>query len=435
MIDAMAATPPLAFVPSSAPIAQTMAERFGMANQQFQSEADDALFQERLGQLDLLDSAAFASADYLLEWLVKGVLVKGQPAIFGGPKKSLKTSLLIDLALALGTPRGGIRASFLGKFDVPAPIQVGLFSGESGQHTVQETARRVCRARGIELERSGVRWGFNLPRLRNDIDLRVLRHRIEQYGLQVVILDPLYLSLVGGTSQLDAANLFHMGPVLADVANVCLEAGATPILAHHARKARLSPQERWQPLDLDDLAYAGITEFARQWLLVSRREAYQPGTGSHQLWLQVGGSAGFSGLWGLDVQEGTVDEHFGGRRWQVHVKTVDEALQAKRELVEQRKTAGKRNVREDLERKIVSALERCGPMNKTAIAREVKRSNAIVGPALDDLVEAGVLERGVYKQKYGQTCEQFVLVKKLSTDTVTVDQSDSDSDSQTDSSE
>jgi len=435
MSDTIISTPTVPFVSSTASPAQDLAARFREANQQAQRDEVDPLFLERLGQLALLDSAAFANADYRLEWLVKGILVKGQPAVFGGPKKSLKTSLLIDLAMALGTPHVGIRAPFLGKFDVPSPIRVGMFSGESGQHTVQETARRVCQARGIDLARSGVLWGFNLPRLRDTMDLRVLRHLIEQHALQAVILDPLYLSLVGGGSQLDSANLFHVGPVLADVASICLEAGATPILAHHARKNRVTPQERWQPLDLDDLAYAGITEFARQWLLVSRREAYQPGTGLHQLWLQVGGSAGFSGLWGLDVEEGTVNEDFRGRRWRVAVKTVQETSQEKEELKERRKTASKRNVREELERKIVDVLRRWGDMTQNKIAQELQRSNANVGSALTELVETGVLVKVPVKVGNGQTHEGYRLAKGPSDEMSPDDQPDPDSGSRTGSSD
>jgi hypothetical protein len=70
---------------------------------------------------------------------------------------------------------------------------------------------------------------------------------------------------------------------------------------------------------LDQLAFAGIGEFARQWVLVNRRKAYQPGFGNHELMLAVGGNAGHSGCWEVTVNEGVLDTEFEGKRSQVGV--------------------------------------------------------------------------------------------------------------------
>ena len=45
--------------------------------------------------LDLIDSRALLDADLDQEWHVERILVRGQPAVLGGAKKTLKTSVLV----------------------------------------------------------------------------------------------------------------------------------------------------------------------------------------------------------------------------------------------------------------------------------------------------------------------------------------------------
>jgi replicative DNA helicase len=276
----------------------------------------------------LLSSAEFASASYRLDWLVRKLLVMGQPCILGGPKKSLKTNLLVDLAISIGT---GTPA--LGVFQVPTPRRVALISGETGEPTLQETFFRVCSAKGVERASANVWWDFRLPQLAEPEELAELANGLRERSIEVVLIDPLYLCLLSGeTGQgIEASNMFKMGPLLLRVARACQRVGATPILAAHARKFRQG-QSPHDPMDLEDLAFAGIQEFARQWLLVNRREPYQPGTGGHRLWLSSGGSAGHGNTWGLDINEGVLDDDFRGRTWEV--KVIEQAA-----VYEQRKQA------------------------------------------------------------------------------------------------
>lgn len=277
--------------------------------------------------LGLIDSATFFGTKYELRWHVEDILVAGQPCVIGGPKKTLKTSFLLALAIALATG-----TDFLGKFRVPKAIKVGFFSGESGPATIQETALRICRAVGVEPgELDGIVWGFKLPQLSTEEHLEVLARAIVERGLQVVIIDPLYLCLISaapGTRRLDPANLFDMGPLLMQVTETCIKAGATPVLIHHFKKNREAP---YDTPELEDLAFAGIQEFARQWVLFGRREKYEPGTGLHKLWMTVGGSAGHSGDWGIDVAEGQMGADFQGRVWDVSVCRASEVRSEQRE--------------------------------------------------------------------------------------------------------
>jgi hypothetical protein len=148
-------------------------------------------------RLSVISSEEFASTRYKRDWLVEGVLVEGQPAVWGGPKKALKNSTQVDLCVALGTPVEYGPGLFLGHFKVPKPRRIAIFSGESGEHKLQETALRVALSRGLDLAKLHIHWGFTLPRVTCESDLEEIRGLIERHRFEVVIIDPLYLSLPG----------------------------------------------------------------------------------------------------------------------------------------------------------------------------------------------------------------------------------------------
>jgi replicative DNA helicase len=232
--------------------------------------------------------------------------------VIGGPKKTLKTSILLDMAISLATG-----SPFLGHFPVPDPVRVAVYSGEGGRSNLQETARRICAAKDISLEICDILWSFQLPRLTVPDDLNVLHRQLREAQAEVVFLDPLYLCLLGTGQTVSTYNLSEVGPILSRFADCCLEAGTTPVIVHHATK---TGSKRSGLLDLDDLAFVGIGEFARQWVLLNRREDYQMGSGEHSLTMAVGGSAGHSGAWQVDVCEGVLGKRLESRDWKVDVK-------------------------------------------------------------------------------------------------------------------
>src|SRR5262249_56258761 len=100
--------------------------------------------------------------------------------------------------------------------DVERPTRTAVISGESGQHTLQETALRVCRAKGVRLDDADCLWIFDLPQLANASDIEALRQGLKEQEGKGLILDPPYLCLLarGQASGLEPAHRSCVRPLL-----------------------------------------------------------------------------------------------------------------------------------------------------------------------------------------------------------------------------
>ncbi len=339
-------------------------------------------------ELELIDSAAFAAASYRREFLVGGVIVARQPCIIGGSQKTLKTSIAVDLAYSLGTA-----TRFLNKFDVPQARRVAVISGESGEATLQDTATRIAHSRGRLLGDALVYWGFKLPQLGINEHLQAIRKAVDDHGIEVVIIDPAYLCMLRGEngSSVNFANLFEVGSLLLKVSQVFAGADCTPIILHHESKGAMNVRQN-APMELQHLSMSGFAEWARQWLLISRREAYEHGTGRHKLWMNIGGSAGHGGLWAVDVNEGQLGEDFGGRKWEVAVNTQSEA---KSSVAAEKLEKHQRQILEALEEFPDGATEK-----QLRVAAKLNPAN--FKPAVEAMKEQGILVECEIKSDRGK---------------------------------
>jgi AAA domain len=278
-----------------------------------------------------ITSRELADGDFRIDWLVDYLLAAGQPGVIGAFAKSMKTTIAIALALALGTG-----TAFLGKFNVRRKVRVAVLSGESGKWVIQETARRIAKSMGINLADADVLWGFDLPQLANLMDLAELERGLKAAGVDVVIIDPLYLCLLSGDIGADASkNVYEMGPHLLAISRRCLEIGVTPVFIHHSNRSI----KVGEPMELQHLSGAGVAEFVRQWILLNRDTAYV-GDGIHKIWMTVGGSAGQGGLYLLRIDEGTAQSE-GGRHWDVEVLSATEAKKERKETKKEKSDSEK----------------------------------------------------------------------------------------------
>jgi hypothetical protein len=271
----------------------------------------------------LFSAAELNSGQYETRYLIPGLLAAGQPGGIFGAFKTLKTSIAADLliSLASGTP-------FLGQFPVPTPGRVLFLSGESGLPALQSIVRRICQERGLSLESlDNFLLSTDLPRLDRPTDVAALKRLVKKEKPVCVVIDPAYLAMGGDKSR----NLFAVGSLLHPLAELCESTGCTVLVVHHCKRSN----KLGDPATLDDIAWSGFAEFAGQWLLLSRRRQFDPGTGHHELWLTAGSRAGHHGLWEVDVEEGVVNRLGAAktptpatraRCWKTAVRTVESAL-------------------------------------------------------------------------------------------------------------
>ena len=191
---------------------------------------------------------------------------------------------------------------------------------------------RIAKQRGVDLASADLYFGFKLPQIGNWEDVEAVGAMMIETKADVLIVDPAYLCLLDGDAVVhrQASNVMDMGPILRRLTEVGELTDSAVILCHHCRKSPTEGRNRYDPPELEDLAMAGFAEWARQWILVGRRERFEPGTGSHKLWLNVGGSVGMSGCWPVDIEEGVLADDFTGRTWDVSVGSMDEAREERR---------------------------------------------------------------------------------------------------------
>ncbi|EAQ78721.1 AAA family ATPase [Blastopirellula marina] len=254
-----------------------------------------------------------------LKWLLPNMLAQNEPAVIVGPSKSMKTSITVDLCAAFAS--GG---KFLGQFAVQRAYRVGYVSSTLERKSLFDLARRWSDANGAASKPlDNLFWALSIDDSTDPANLPQLRDWISKHQLEVVVIDTLRLTSTGKRTQ--AAQL-------RDLVRCCMDAGATPILCCQSCKAIKS----------GTLEGTGVTDhldFARQWMLVQRRQNYLPGSGQHRLRLTLGGNAGQGGEWGVDINEGRLEDPTG-RRWNVTLRDVDslvvETVACEAQALEQR---------------------------------------------------------------------------------------------------
>ena len=288
---------------------------------------------ETYGIDEPLSSVQLDKADFTTEYLIEGVLPALQPCAIAGASKGMKTSTAIDGALSIANA-----CKYLGKFWVPEPKRVLFLSAESGEATIQETARRIAKAKGLGAlsKDKNVTWGFWVPEAKNAEKCEILEYQLDKYQPDVCFIDPLYMVLDGE----DAANYSMNGRAIMSLANRCIDRNCTPVMIDHVKRSSENARN-FQQLELEDVSGAGKAESFRSWILLGRREKFDPEVPRHRLWLSVGGSAGHHGGYAVDIAEDR--DEAGNRTWDVEVRSASEARSEAMQEAETAKQEAKAN--------------------------------------------------------------------------------------------
>ncbi|WP_404309462.1 AAA family ATPase [Neorhodopirellula lusitana] len=306
-----------------------------------------------------------------VDWLIPNILSRHEPAILGGPEKSMKTSLAADLAvsIAAGSP-------FLGSIEPGAKENVFFLSAEIRQRSLDDLFRRIVSARGVDLEPGSIQSSSETIRFDNTANLAWLGRILEKNDTGVFFLDPAYLSFSGD----GAENLMKQGERFQALNKVCRDNGTTLVMLHHTKAIDPRTGGTYRPTKLGDLSWSGYKEFARQWLLINRRGEYDY-KGNHRLWLTAGGSTGHSGLYGVDIAEGLLPN----RTWITSLTSGDEATEKDRRCRE----AGRQQRADDAEaganRKLMESLSHSESRTKRELNVRTRQQTELLAM----MVEAG----------------------------------------------
>lgn len=324
-----------------------------------------------------VDSTTFDKMSFASKWIIPGILKVEQPCIVCGPSKAMKTTCAVEVAVSVASGM-----DLWNKYPTEQH-NVALMSAESGAETLQETARRISVSKGLTLSglSSSLFWAFRAPNITANDHLASLRGFIEEHNIKVLVVDPLYMAMGNIGDRVN--NQFGVGHDLSGLAELVAQTKVTPMICGHTPKNTPVGIE----LDLQYIAHAGFGQWFRQWFLVNRRTAFDSSLpGKHELFINYGGSAGHSGAWAVDIDEGLIES---GRHWEYRIRSTGEFRAEKKESREIAKAAQSAETRDQFLRVLESGDE----MTAGALAKKLGRARNGVGfiNALEDLVGTGLV--------------------------------------------
>lgn len=190
--------------------------------------------------------------DDAVDWIIRDLIPRAEPAIWGGPMKGGKTWSAMDLCLAIALGKDWV--GFENTLKEPARV-LALFL-EDNKRRITKRLSELARARGLHfLSDPTVLANLRVNRapiqLPNRADQRAFAREIKRWGAKVVIVDNLTRVMMGDpNSTRDAAIFTRVWTELGE------ETGASIVFLHHTKKP-MGDQREADPFD----ALKGSSDF------------------------------------------------------------------------------------------------------------------------------------------------------------------------------
>lgn len=174
----------------------------------------------RVGEVKPLDPAAG-------NWLVESLWSWRAVGVLGGPPKSAKTWLAVDLALSVASGTKALEA-----YPVPKPGPVVFFAAEDAPARIRERFAAVATRRGVSLKALDLHL-LDVPTLRLDDerDRSRLAQTIQNLHPRLLVLDPLVRM-----HRSDENSATEISGLLSFLRRLEREEEVAVLLVHHTRK-------------------------------------------------------------------------------------------------------------------------------------------------------------------------------------------------------
>lgn len=352
----------------------------------------DAIAGDVIRQMETKSRRTFAGVDARdleaeaakpTDWIVDYVLSIDQPTVFGAASKVGKTTQLIDLAVSLAT-----KTDWLGHFNVPKRRRTLLITGESNKKAAGKRIAKALKAKSLSWDDLGDNLrveAVEFPTLPSINDQETVRQLVEEYKIDIVIVDPLYRGLGG----IDSHRMPEVASAIVSFFKACQPAGL--ILSHHITKAaaRLGG-----PPSMEDLSGAGLAESCGNWWLMGRNVPYAFDQ-IHDLAVTFGGR---------DEQSGIKRIVFDESKWTFEITSGADIQEQKQRERDQKKQEAEEEKLRYASAQVIHVLANQKQFQpRSWIETRSKAGQGMTRKAIADLLDSGQLIEGDYLDKCNRT--------------------------------